>query len=110
MDPEAGVVDADVHRPPGVTQPLGDAQHVLTLAQVGGDHLGLDGVAPGQRGGRRVQPRRVPRHEDEVVAAGSELAGEGIADAGRRTRDQGGGTAAFGRSGHVVRLAAGGLR
>ena len=73
-----------------VGEPRLDPGQVGAVGQVGGQHLDLDAVGGAQLGGGLLQPVLVAGDQDQVVAAGRELAGEAVADAGGGAGDEGG--------------------
>jgi hypothetical protein len=86
---EAGAVHQDVH---GLA-PFGDAARegvgAAGLLQVGRDDLGLDGVARFELDRKVTQLVLAAGDQDEVRAAGGQVAGERGADAGRGAGHQG---------------------
>ena len=88
VQPESCVVDQDIDRIGICLQARRDLQHLVTDGKVGGQHIHRDAMHLGQLGGGGLQAFPVPGDEHQVVSAGSQLLGEGVADAGGRSRDQ----------------------
>jgi len=86
---EARVVDQQPH---GVgldpAQPLGHRLHLVAVREVSRENLDLHAGRRAQLRGQRLQPRRVPRHQHEVVPRRRQLPGELQAQAGGRARDE----------------------
>jgi chromosome partitioning protein len=89
LEAEAGVVDQQVDRPVAVGEPGLDRRELGAVGEVGDQHLDLHLVGAAQLLGHLLEAGGVTRHEDEVVAAGGELDGVLVADAGGRAGDQG---------------------
>jgi hypothetical protein len=85
----AGVVDQQVDRSGRVGEGVHGGAEPVVGGEVGGDDVDLDAVLLAQAGGHGFEPLGVARDEHQVVAATSQLAGEGVADAGGGPRDQG---------------------
>ena len=79
----------------GVPPPRG----AVAIGEIGGEDLDLHAVIGAQSGRHLLQAGRVAGDEHEVVPPGGELAGEGEADTGGRSGDQGDRTGAGGRGG-----------
>lgn len=88
VQPESCVVDQDIDRIGIRLQARRDLQHLVTDGKVGGQHLHRDAMHLGQLGGGGLQAFPVPGDEHQVVSTGGQLLGEGVADAGGRSRDQ----------------------
>ena len=90
LEPEAGVVDQQVDRTRRVGDAGLDGGELVAVGEVGDHHLDVHAVLAAQLGGDLLEAVAVARHQDEVVAAGGELLGEGQPDARGGAGDQGG--------------------
>ena len=88
LEAEAGVVDQQVDRPGGVGQPGLDGGQLVAVDQVGGQHLDVHAVLAAELLGDGLETGGVAGDQHEVVAAGGELLGEDVADAGGGAGDQ----------------------
>ena len=70
-----------------------DGRELLAVAEIGGEHLDLDVVGRADLRRHLLQSLDVASHQDQVVAAGRELGGEAVTDAGGGSGDHGGGHA-----------------
>ncbi len=88
LEPEPGVVDQQVDRAPAIGDPGLHRGQLLAVGEVGGQHLDGHAVPVPQLARLVLQPVTVAGDQDEVVAGGGELVGEGAADAGGGAGDQ----------------------
>ena len=87
---DAGVVDQEIERRGGGA--VGDGVDARVAGQIGDQDFDLGLVRGAEALGERLQPIAAAGDDDEVVAAGRQLLGKGLSDAGGGAGDESEGT------------------